>query len=88
MPSAHPSDPTNSLINANKSQWEQFEDKTHLANTSHWTQQRRTESSDFIFAIIFLIKILNYGNPWQAVDVKEENFTGAKLFDGYLLKTK
>lgn len=53
---APPSDLTNSLINANKSQWEQFEDKPHLANTNHWTQQRRTELSDFIFAIIFLIK--------------------------------
>lgn len=51
-----PSDPTNSLINANKSQWEQFEDKTHLANNNHWTQQRKTEVTDFIFAIIFLIK--------------------------------
>lgn len=53
---ALPSDPTNSLINANKSQREQFEDKTHLANTYHWTQQRRPELSDFIFVIIFLIK--------------------------------
>lgn len=50
------SDPTNSLINANKSQWEQFEDKTHLANNNHWTQQRKTKVTDFIFAIIFLIK--------------------------------
>lgn len=43
----------NNLINANKSQWEQFEEKTHLANTHHWTQQKRTELSDFIFVIIF-----------------------------------
>lgn len=60
---ASPSDPTEDLINTNKSQRKQFEDKTHLANTHHWTQ-RKTELSDFIFAFIFLIKFYKYGNPW------------------------
>lgn len=52
---APPSNPTNILINANKLQWEQYEDKIHRANTHPWTQQRRSELSDVIFAIIFLI---------------------------------
>lgn len=55
---APPSDPTENLINTNKSQRKPFEGKTHLANTKHWTQ-RKTELSDFIFAIIFLINFYN-----------------------------